>query len=977
MSSGEQPVDSSTTTTPGTESTPSDERSSQPSTPSSLGMDSSDFVSVSDVPDDNTELPALSTSITETGGSALKEEVPNSATSGPDAVAPIETSASSGSSGSPQTLSSSGTPVNPGDLSTQPVASPEPGLPPPVIFDGVLRNLRITLRPQTQYRAVCAPPSGDLVEPTLALYCPIEGGLCYIDETVRELSRRAGADLVTVDAADLVSKECEYFTEVVNKFDEDQEEEETEEDPSKKDEEKDINESDHESSSSSGKISRFEAFFSSTLDPSAGVDAHGSVEGPRRPRIVYIRDFQTVAPSSPSWYHDLLTVVRRYRQGPAKKPKSSTLNPTTIVFGIAPSLVSLSSTSSCRCSSCLASQKAQKSGEESPDDAARDTRLKERLDRWKESGASSSDIPKLSTTGDSSDGSKTNGPEDLHPDLSSILRFALSECTGRACPDAQSPLQYFRTSIIMPTSRALPAEKVARQIKRREVNELAMRTRIAALGGVLNKFGSDGGSNCQAEKTEEPEEQASQMWEHCNGVLQEWHDICRIADRALASVTAADSALNPSPISWTAVYEAWTADRTTQSALESLLKISKENKEPVDETKDEAAVDEVVEKVKKEGNLDSYEEGLLGCIVDTVSLSTTFERVHLPPDTIDSARTIASLPLLFPEAFQQGILKEQRMTGCLLFGPPGTGKTLLARALAKEAGCRMLAITSADVMSKWVGDDEKFVRAVFSLARRLSPCIVFIDEIDALFGSRTSCSQPWYRAVITQFMQEMDGLKSSVKDGVIVVGATNRPFDLDDAVLRRFPRRMLVDLPTEKDREEILKILLRDEDLASDVDLRAIAQQTRNFSGSDLKHLCVSAALDAVKQQVEVPWRSPMLTPPSPKVQPSQGAIGDQQILPSDASEGNSRTAPVQMSSPSAPLKRTLTLAHFQTALKEITASTSESLGSLTELRRWNEKFGQKREKRTMNHTGWEQFLPGVQTSKVWPTNVNASKPLH
>ena len=166
------------------------------------------------------------------------------------------------------------------------------------------------------------------------------------------------------------------------------------------------------------------------------------------------------------------------------------------------------------------------------------------------------------------------------------------------------------------------------------------------------------------------------------------------------------------------------------------------------------------------------------------------------------------------------------MTGCLLFGPPGTGKTLVVRALAKEAGCRMLAISPSDVMDmvcrfidvprlrvahfcvflrKYVGEGEKLVRSVFSLARRLAPCVVFIDEIDSLFGARSSSRDTGggfvHRGVITEFMQEMDGLKTSNTDNVIVIGATNRPFDLDDAVLRRLPRRLLVDLPGESERE--------------------------------------------------------------------------------------------------------------------------------------------------------------------------------
>jgi SpoVK/Ycf46/Vps4 family AAA+-type ATPase len=135
----------------------------------------------------------------------------------------------------------------------------------------------------------------------------------------------------------------------------------------------------------------------------------------------------------------------------------------------------------------------------------------------------------------------------------------------------------------------------------------------------------------------------------------------------------------------------------------------------------------------------------------------------------------------------------------------------------------------------------------------LSPCVVFIDELDALLGARIGREAGAFshRGVITEFMSEMDGLKSSKEDRVIVIGATNRPFDLDDAVLRRLPRRLLVDLPGENEREgqsflywfkcttearlEILKIMLRNEQLAPDVDVKALAKKTESFSGSDLK----------------------------------------------------------------------------------------------------------------------------------------------
>ena len=117
--------------------------------------------------------------------------------------------------------------------------------------------------------------------------------------------------------------------------------------------------------------------------------------------------------------------------------------------------------------------------------------------------------------------------------------------------------------------------------------------------------------------------------------------------------------------------------------------------------------------------------------------------------------------------------------------------------------------------------------------------MVFIDEIDTLFRARTSSCESGaalgHRAVITEFMTEMDGLRSNSQDKVVVIGATNRPFDLDDAVLRRLPRRLLVDLPGERERKEILRILLKEENISEDVDLGDMAKRTGDFSGSDLK----------------------------------------------------------------------------------------------------------------------------------------------
>lgn len=138
-----------------------------------------------------------------------------------------------------------------------------------------------------------------------------------------------------------------------------------------------------------------------------------------------------------------------------------------------------------------------------------------------------------------------------------------------------------------------------------------------------------------------------------------------------------------------------------------------------------------------------------------------------------------------------------------------------------------------------MGESERSVRGLFKLARRLHPCILFIDELDALLGARGRAGQSSatraYTSMLTEFMQEMDGLVAS---SVIVIGATNRPFDLDDAVLRRLPCRVMVDLPDRGARENILKIMLKKEVLGEDVKLEVLAERTDRFSGSDLKSEC-------------------------------------------------------------------------------------------------------------------------------------------
>ncbi|EEB91773.1 hypothetical protein MPER_09816, partial [Moniliophthora perniciosa FA553] len=262
-----------------------------------------------------------------------------------------------------------------------------------------------------------------------------------------------------------------------------------------------------------------------------------------------------------------------------------------------------------------------------------------------------------------------------------------------------------------------------------------------------------------------------------------------------------------------------------------------------DEDASANSTDTVIQRVRNSSDLTQHEKRLLSCIVDAKSLSTSFEDVILNKQIIQGLRSIVSLPLLHPQHFKTGILSREALSGALLYGPPGTGKTMVCRALACESGARMILIKPSDVFDMWVGESEKIAKAVFTLANKLAPCVVFIDEVDALFGARTSCKNgrtDVHRAMLTEFMQCMDGLNSgsSSKDkgGVVVVGATNRPYDLDQAILRRLPCRMLVDLPGEAERDSILRSPLNGEELEG-VDLKEVVLADQG-PGNEPKTLC-------------------------------------------------------------------------------------------------------------------------------------------
>jgi ATPase family AAA domain-containing protein 1 len=194
-------------------------------------------------------------------------------------------------------------------------------------------------------------------------------------------------------------------------------------------------------------------------------------------------------------------------------------------------------------------------------------------------------------------------------------------------------------------------------------------------------------------------------------------------------------------------------------------------------------------------------------------------------------------------------LQQVRIPGMLLYGPPGTGKTHLTRAIAKECCATMISITVAEIESKWVGEAQKYIKAIFSLSVKLGPSILFIDEADSLFHGRSSRDRRYERSATNQFLQEMDGLATN-KASPFVIVATNRPIDSNEAFLRRLPQKLHLELPSERVRGRILKTFLRDKNLSSRVSIEDLARATEGFSGSDLANLYKQACLVFANEQV-------------------------------------------------------------------------------------------------------------------------------
>jgi transitional endoplasmic reticulum ATPase len=192
--------------------------------------------------------------------------------------------------------------------------------------------------------------------------------------------------------------------------------------------------------------------------------------------------------------------------------------------------------------------------------------------------------------------------------------------------------------------------------------------------------------------------------------------------------------------------------------------------------------------------------------------------------------------------------------GLLLYGPPGTGKTMIAKAVATNSEANFISIKGPELLSKWVGESEKGIREVFRKARQASPCVVFFDEIDSVAPRRSTGEGDSHvgQRIVSQLLTEMDGLEDL--RGVVVIGATNRPDIIDEALLRpgRFDRLLEIPLPDNDAIKEILKIHMVKKPIDSSVDLDKLVGLTKGYSGADIASLVNAAAMSAIKEYITI-----------------------------------------------------------------------------------------------------------------------------
>lgn len=319
-----------------------------------------------------------------------------------------------------------------------------------------------------------------------------------------------------------------------------------------------------------------------------------------------------------------------------------------------------------------------------------------------------------------------------------------------------------------------------------------------------------------------------------------------------------------------------------------------------------------------------FEKRIRPEVIPASEIGVTFADIGAMEETKESLQELVMLPLRRPDLFKGGLLKPCR--GILLFGPPGTGKTMLAKAIANEAGASFINVSMSTITSKWFGEDEKNVRALFTLAAKVSPTIIFVDEVDSMLGQRSRAGEhEAMRKIKNEFMTHWDGLLTKQGEKILVLAATNRPFDLDEAIIRRFERRIMVGLPSVENREMIMKTLLAKEKVDDGLDFKELATMTEGYSGSDLKNLCTTAAYRPVRELIQQERMKDL----EKKRKNKEG----------QNSEGTSVTE--EDKEEKVIIIRPLNMADFREAKNQVAASFAAEGSIMSELKQWNDLYGE------------------------------------
>ncbi|KAM4746524.1 outer mitochondrial transmembrane helix translocase [Anableps anableps] len=260
--------------------------------------------------------------------------------------------------------------------------------------------------------------------------------------------------------------------------------------------------------------------------------------------------------------------------------------------------------------------------------------------------------------------------------------------------------------------------------------------------------------------------------------------------------------------------------------------------------------EELMRRIGVEGvKLTEYEMNIASHLVDPQTIKVSWRDIAGLDEIINELQDTVILPFQ-----KRHLLPDSKLfqppKGVLLFGPPGCGKTMIAKATAKASGCKFINLQASTLTDMWYGESQKLTAAVFSLAVKIQPCIIFIDEIESFLRNRSSLDHEATAMMKAQFMSLWDGLDTTLTTQVMVMGATNRPQDVDPAILRRMPATFHVGLPNTRQREDILRLILAGENLSNAINLKEIAEKTDGYSGSDLRELCRDAAMYRVRDYV-------------------------------------------------------------------------------------------------------------------------------